>query len=331
MDVELSDTAPVVGGQRFYQYAANWVVDNVWASGAWDGIFLDVWGDRIWNSAASTWDVNRDGADETGAALYGTGSSWERGITGAEQIMRARMGSGAILVANNTRTFRTQQLDGRDWESFADPGKGRTFAGDLPNYVAGVLDPGHKQPGVQLALDKDFTGTGTATDRQRARYFMTAALLSNGYWGGSVGDYGGFGWYEEMDGAGLGRGYLGEPVAAAPTWAQISAAYSTSAGVGRYASGVYRRDFAERHLAGEPPARPRPSPSRRCSRASRARRRRTPAVRSRRSRSPRRTASSCSAAPRRRPRRPRPRPPRRRPRRPPRPRRPRRSRSRRAR
>ncbi|MBJ7453612.1 MAG: hypothetical protein JHC71_16245, partial [Blastococcus sp.] len=239
----LSDTSPLVGGRRFYDYAANWVVDNVWATGKWDGIFLDVWGDRIWNSAASSWDVDRDGDDDSGPALYGVDSPWERGITAAEAIMRSRMGTEAILVANNTRTFRNGRINGRVWESFADPGKGRTFAADAATYVAGVNDPGHGQPGVQLALDKDFTGTGTATDLRRARYFMTASLLSNGYWGGSVGDYGGFGWYEEMDGAGLGRGYLGQPLAANPTWSQITATYATSAGVGKYANGVHRRDF----------------------------------------------------------------------------------------
>ncbi len=239
----LADTAPAVGGRRFYEYAANWTVNNVWASGAWDGIFLDVWGDRIWNSAVSSWDVDRDGDDDSGAGLYGAGSPWERGVTAAEQIMRSRMGPGAVLVANNTRTFRSGLIDGRLWESFADPGKGRSFAVDVANYVAGVNDTGHTQPGVQLTLNKEFSGTGTATDQRRARYFMTASLMSNGYWGGSVGDYSAFGWHEEMDGAGLGRGYLGQPVAASPTWSQISAAYSTTAGVGKYASGVHRRDF----------------------------------------------------------------------------------------
>jgi len=217
----LSDTAPMVNGQRFYQYAANWVVDNVWASGVWDGVFLDVWGDRIWNSAASSWDVDRDGANESGSALYGAGSPWERGITAAEQIMRSRMGSSAVIVANNTRTFRNGQISGRMWESFADPSKGRTFAWDAMDYVNGVNDPGHANPGFQLNLDKDFSSSPGATDQRRARYFLTATLLSNGYWGGSVGDYAGFGWHEEFDGAGLGRGYLGHPVATSPTWSQV--------------------------------------------------------------------------------------------------------------
>lgn len=239
----LSDTAPLVGGKRFYEYAAHWTVDNVWASGAWDGIFLDVWGDRIWNSAATNWDVDRDGDNDSGAALYGAGSPWERGITAAEQIMRSRMGPGAILVANNTRTFRDGLIDGRLWESFADPGKGRSFAVDGANYVAGVRDAGHAQPGVQLTLNKEFSATGGATDERRARYFLTASLMSNGYWGGSVGDYSGFGWHEEFHGAGLGRGYLGQPLAANPTWSQITATYATSAGVGKYANGVHRRDF----------------------------------------------------------------------------------------
>jgi hypothetical protein len=201
----LADTAPAVNGQRFYQYAANWVVDNVWATGIWSGVFLDVWGDRIWNSSASVWDVDRDGVDESGSALYGAGSPWERGITAAEVIMRSRMGAGAVIVANNTRTFRDKLISGRDFESFADPGKSRTFAWDAQDYVNAVNNPNTSTPGVQLTLNKDFSSSGTATDQRRARYFLTATLLSNGYWGGAVGDYGGFTWFEELDGAGRER------------------------------------------------------------------------------------------------------------------------------
>jgi hypothetical protein len=50
---DLTDRAPRVNGQTSAEYAAGWVVDQVWSSGVWDGIFLDVWGDRIYGRAGT--------------------------------------------------------------------------------------------------------------------------------------------------------------------------------------------------------------------------------------------------------------------------------------
>jgi hypothetical protein len=91
---DLTDRAPRVNGQTSAEYAAGWVVDQVWSSGVRDGIFLDVWGDRIYGASRDRWDIDADGTDEPGSAIYGPGRPWERGIGAAERILRRRVPTG---------------------------------------------------------------------------------------------------------------------------------------------------------------------------------------------------------------------------------------------
>ncbi len=149
----LADTAPKVNGQTFGEYAANWVASRVWSTGLWDGIFLDVWGDRVYGSDRSSWDVDGDGVDDPEAMIYGPGGPWERGITRAEEIMRADMPS-AVLVANGDRSLAGQRLDGRAFESFADPNADRDPISDIQRYVQLSADRGHRAPGVMMTIDR---------------------------------------------------------------------------------------------------------------------------------------------------------------------------------
>lgn len=77
----------------------------------------------------------------------------------------------------------------------------------------------------------------------RARFFLTATLLQDGYWAPMGSDYGEPAYIDEMDGGGLGSGYLGDPIAPNPTLAHVEAQYSGTAGIGMVAPNVFRRDF----------------------------------------------------------------------------------------
>lgn len=236
----LTDRGPRVNGQSYPEYAAEWVVRQVWSSGVWDGIFLDVWGDRVYGADRDRWDIDADGSDEPDSAIYGAGSPWERGIDLAERIMRARM-PGAILVANGDRTLRGAQLDGRAWESFADQRAGRDPGHDLRDYVTLTAQGQHRRPGLALTINRQRAVPGSPQDHRRARFFLTATLLQNGYWAAMGPDYGRLADYDELDGAGRGPGYLGYPYAADPTVAQLMGPFSR--GVGQLADGLFRRDF----------------------------------------------------------------------------------------
>jgi hypothetical protein len=212
----------------------------VWSTGLWDGIFLDVWGDRVYGSDRPGWDVDGDGIDDPEAAIYGRGGPWERGITRAEETMRKAM-PDAVLVANGDRSLADQRLDGRAFESFADPDADRDPITDIRRYVQLSADEGRRTPGVMLTIDSRRSDPGSEQQYRSARFFLTGTLLQDGYWLPMGVDYGELAYYDELDGGGLGRGYLGRPVVSDPAVDRVAAPYV--AGIGTVAPNVVRRDF----------------------------------------------------------------------------------------
>lgn len=238
----LTDQGPRVDGLSFGRYAADWVVDTVWSQGVWDGIFLDVWGDRIYSADSDRWDIDRNGTDEADAQIYGEDMPWGRGIEEAERIMRDRMPT-ALLVANGDRTLRDRQLDGRAWENFADPRAERDPRFDIEQYIRLTARGDHREPGLAMTINKLGPQPNSERELTRARFFLTATLLQDGYWAPMGSDYGEPAYIDEMDGGGLGSGYLGDPIAPNPTLAHVEAQYSGTAGIGMVAPNVFRRDF----------------------------------------------------------------------------------------
>ncbi|ODU04104.1 MAG: hypothetical protein ABS81_11715 [Pseudonocardia sp. SCN 72-86] len=233
----LSDQAPRIDGQTFAEYGANWIADNVWSTGVWDGIFLDVWGDTIYSADASSWAVRGDGRDVPDAEIYGPSGPWAAGLLSAEKVMRDRM-PGAVLVANGTRSLVDGRLDGLVYESFADPAAGRDPASDVERYVRETSGQGHRQPGVSITINLDRSTTGEDAAR-RERFFLTATLLQNGFWAPAANGYGTQSFPSLL--STTDRHYLGAPVVADPTAEQLQAPYAD--GVGTVAPGVFRRDF----------------------------------------------------------------------------------------
>lgn len=238
----LTDAAPEVDGETFGEHAVDWMVETVWAAGVWDGLFLDVWTDRIYTPTIRDWDIDGDGTDESYDDIFGPESPWERGIDQAERQLRERL-PDAVLVANGDRTLRGDQLDGRVWEHFSDPLEDRDDY-DLRTYADLNADGAHREPGTTITIDRrPAEGRLTDEDLQRARYFLTATLLQDGYWAPTGLTYGELPRYDEMDGAGLGAGYLGLPIVDGPSWSEIAEPYSD--GLGAVEPQVYRRDFEQ--------------------------------------------------------------------------------------
>ena len=236
----LTDVCPRVAGQRFVEYAADWVVGRVWSAGIWDGILLDVWGDTLWTVDQNLWDITGTGHDVPNAKIYGPGNPLDRGLTSGERTMRSRM-PDAILVANGTRTLHDGLLDGLAWESFADPLVHRDPIAAFTNYVTVGAAAAHRSAGVSVTISSRRVPAGSADDYRRARFAIAATLMQNGFWAPMGDDYGQPVYYDEMDGAGLGRGYLGHALEPDPSLSTISGA--NNSGTGSPAPYVYRRDF----------------------------------------------------------------------------------------
>ena len=236
----LTDVCPRVAGRRFVEYGVDWVAGRVWSAGIWDGIFLDVWGDTLWTVDQNRWDITGTGRDVPSAKIYGPGNPLDRGLTSGERTMRSRM-PDAILVANGTRTLHDGLLDGLAFENFADPLAHRDPIGDLTRYVATGASAAHRSPGVSLTVSSRRVPAGSVDDYRRARFALAATLMQNGFWAPTADNYGQPLYYDEMDGAGLGRGYLGHPLEPDPPLSAITTA--NDSGTGSPAPYVYRRDF----------------------------------------------------------------------------------------
>lgn len=237
----LTVDSPTVDGVRFFEYAADWVVQEIWSTGLWDGVFLDVWNDEIYGASRTSWDFDGDGRNEPDSQIYGAGMPWGRGLDGVERILRERM-PDAVLVGNGIRELDDELLDGRMWESFADPLVGRDPDFDLQNYIDTNATGGYRQPGVALTINRrPDPGPLSVTDLRRARYFLTKTMLHNGYWAAAGVGYDDLLYYDEFDGGGLGRGYLGQPLDGNPTWAGLTGEFRD--GLGSVGGNVYRRDF----------------------------------------------------------------------------------------
>lgn len=241
--VNLTDVAPKVNGQIYAEYAANWVADHVWSTGLWDGIFLDVWGDRIYTADSDHWDIDGDGIDEPDSAIYGDGNPLDRGLKIAEDIMRERMPS-ALLVANGDRNLQDSILDGRVFEGFADrlADPDRDEAVEVSKYIESSTSPCLRQPSVGMTIDlRRGVAPNSQEDYRRARFFLTSTLMQDAWWAPMGRDYSEIAYYDEMDGAGAGRGYLGHPLEANPDLKRLTE--SSADGTGSPAPGVLRRDF----------------------------------------------------------------------------------------
>ncbi len=93
------------------QYAARWIRNEVIKDGTlFNGVFLDVWGARLWGVPA---------------VPSGPGTDWEAGIAKWGQEIRNQVGSTVYIVGNNHQTHKTAEpLNGKMWESFDSTGSG---------------------------------------------------------------------------------------------------------------------------------------------------------------------------------------------------------------
>ncbi len=125
--LDLSEGAPVATYRGYTGtwggYVARFIGREVIGDGRFfNGVFLDVWGDRVWS-----------------VDVGGRGSAWDRGVTEASRAIREEVGPGVYLVANNTPSPETARfLNGRMFEGFDSEGDGwnaLTGGGETPGLL----------------------------------------------------------------------------------------------------------------------------------------------------------------------------------------------------
>ncbi len=198
----------------------------------YDGVFFDRINERI------TVIINGIDLDHNGTVddadwvdrLYYTGT--QRFLNQVRTRLGALLGHETIIVGNDAPLPYTPQLNGREYElnvrDILDANKDWMWF--RYNYEQWMQ--ASRQPGLTMVMSNPPTWfrakyglrpyvkiRGAMREQiaayyQRMRFGLTTALLEGGTYSFEFGDtwHGNAWWYDEFDGAGLGKGYLGQPL-----------------------------------------------------------------------------------------------------------------------
>lgn len=223
--LNLTEAAPLdTHGRRFNDYLVDFVVNEIQASGLWDGIYYDnTWGDISWLNQGNI-DFNGDGLrDEASSA----DQAWVVGFRKVLTKTRQLTGKDFIIVGNG-RVFAGYQslLNGMMLEGFPSAWEnGGTWVGSMKTYLQAPSLNVNPNTSIINVFNKN------QIDYRRFRFGLTSALLGDGFYSFDydVTDHGQTWWYDEYD------------VTLGPA---KSSAYNLLANKGtEIKAGLWRRDF----------------------------------------------------------------------------------------
>lgn len=198
----------------------------------YDGVFFD----RVYQLITPVLngiDLNHDGhadSSETVNQAYHEGT--QRFLTQVRTALAGLLGPDAIVLANDAPLHYASQLNGREYElTLRDILDGKEdwmwFNYNYEQWMQASLEPrltmvmanppAWIREKVGLSPHAKIRGAmrdEVAAYYQRMRFGLATTLLEGGMYSFEFGDtwHGNAWWYDEFDGAGLGKGYLGQPV-----------------------------------------------------------------------------------------------------------------------
>jgi len=190
--------------------------------GPWTGVFLDVCFSDIGWLNGGLLDVDRDGvADDPAEASQ----QWSLGMGELVETLRATLGPEAPIIANpGVQDCPHEGLDGillEGWPIGLPPDY-QTFEAGLERYRSWTTRSGKRNltvanafsPKIGFGVIEPGDDEVARTDYAAMRFGLGVALLGDGYYAFDNGVFGHYvaWWYDEYDGAGRGRGWLGWPL-----------------------------------------------------------------------------------------------------------------------
>lgn len=124
--LNLSSLCPVINDQRWNQYVANFLLENVLSDSIWDGYFMDNSGGNIsWVNGGQI-DADNNGVKDDSAVLD---QAWSNGIREFLTTIRQAKGQSFIIVGNKGSVEFLDILNGKMFEEFPNDYLGGTEAG----------------------------------------------------------------------------------------------------------------------------------------------------------------------------------------------------------
>ena len=156
-------------------HLADWTIEEVLASGYWDGVFYDEVSAEI--DFVDDVDLNLDGeADKTSTA----NTAWTEGIVELLARTRSRMEPEQIIVINGSSNSKLMPyVNGRMFESFPTPWEGSGTWTELTNSYLQL----EKEVGYDpiFILNSNSNNTGVNDNYQQIRFHLATTLLGDGY------------------------------------------------------------------------------------------------------------------------------------------------------
>ncbi len=191
------NTAVLNGIGPWHNYLPQFVHDEIWSTGLWDGIFYDEFSSNAsWMNGGNI-DAQRDGGKDDPTLLD---VAWKRGMINLLKTTRELLGNDAIIITNGDSTDDLQRdVNGRMFESFPTPWEaGGTWSGVMANYLRLHTLVGHAPVFI---VNVNTGNTGNDVDYKKVRYGITSTLLGDGFFSFDFGesDHGQLWRYDEED------------------------------------------------------------------------------------------------------------------------------------
>lgn len=218
--VNVTNSAPLVHGERWNTYLPTFVRDRVMSTGNWDGVMYDNAWENITFFAHGTVDVNGDGVAESVSVAD---AAWRAGVKTLYQNTRTLMPNAYVF--ENDGALYADSVHGVQFESFPN-GSWQGIAQKIAQATSRVIQPG------AVIVNANTANSGNKNEYQKFRFGLGSALLFNSYYGFDYGDqdHGQAWWYDEYD------AHLGAPAAAVTRVGLNSTTWK---------AGLWRRDFAQ--------------------------------------------------------------------------------------
>lgn len=171
--VAMNPSRRASNGQTYADYVGNFLVDNVLASGKWDGLFFDTTWDTIsWHD--ENIDINGDGKKDSPEFID---RKWHEGQEEIFSTIRSRVGGDYFVITNGDGRFSNVN-NGRMFESFPEFYEGG-WVGSVQRYFS--TDGEGLDPRFNI-INADTDNSGNFRNYRMMRFGLASTLLGNGYY-----------------------------------------------------------------------------------------------------------------------------------------------------